>query len=129
MNFFSQFIICIPSLNSWFYVAYMFTNLKWNRAVNTALLDAYQLKSQDGVLEVAAQDMNFTKIDGKIYATLVDSPIGEIFDNFAARVPYDRLIRALGFTFDDSLFNKYATTQPILTSKYLLDILWYFLVH
>ena len=74
--------------------------------MNNALLDAYQLKSQDGVLDASTQEMNFTKIDGKIYATMANSPLHNIFDNFAARVPYDRVIRALGFTFDDSLFNK-----------------------
>lgn len=78
------------------------------RAVNNNLLDNYQLKSLDGILEAPIEEVQIVKRGKKLYldlSNLAESE-GEIFDNFAMREPYDRIIRALGFEFDDSLFTK-----------------------
>ena len=84
------------------------------RAVNNALLDTYQLKSLDGVLEASINDMKLVKReDGKLLIDIGqdnDTTEGVAFDNFAMREPYDRVIRCLGFKFDDSIFNKYEYT-------------------
>ena len=65
-------------------------------------MDTYQLKSLDGVVEGSFQGIRFEKDKGKIHVRMRD---GVQMDNFALRQSYDTLIRCLGFTFDDSLFN------------------------
>ncbi|XP_027729225.1 FAD-dependent oxidoreductase domain-containing protein 2 [Vombatus ursinus] len=90
------------------------------RAVNNGLLDTYQLKSLDGLLETDLKDLAIVKDSkGRLRITLpvfmdrasknapaeaVSLPQDEV-DNFAMRVPYDRVIRCLGFTFNFSIFN------------------------
>ncbi|XP_052772116.1 FAD-dependent oxidoreductase domain-containing protein 2-like [Mya arenaria] len=81
------------------------------RAINNELLDTYQLKSLDGVLEASLSEVAIVKdADGKLALKIVDSGPEEesedTFDNFAMREPYDRIIRCLGFTFDNSIFNE-----------------------
>ncbi|XP_067830804.1 FAD-dependent oxidoreductase domain-containing protein 2 [Heptranchias perlo] len=101
------------------------------RAVNNALLDTYQLKSLDGLLEgdldniVIIQDKK-----GKLYLRLryyfdksntsEGMPYNsndqrllpeEGADNFAVRHPYDRVIRCLGWKFDFSIFNNLTKPQ------------------
>lgn len=96
------------------------------RAVNNELLDTYQLKSLDAVLEVPVEKMRFRRRGGKFYVhvdgiTLSYSGTANIsshndsmsdgitavdYDNFAMREPYDRIIRCLGFKFNESLFNQ-----------------------
>ncbi|WAQ97570.1 FXRD2-like protein [Mya arenaria] len=76
------------------------------RAINNELLDTYQLKSLDGVLEASLSEVAIVKdADGKLALKIVDSGPEEesedTFDNFAMREPYDRIIRCLGFTFDN----------------------------
>ncbi|CAH1794439.1 unnamed protein product [Owenia fusiformis] len=76
------------------------------RAVNNGLLDTYQLKSLDGLLESPVEDAQFEKReDGKIYLNLegLNQDDAE-FDNFALREGYDRVIRCLGFKFDHTIF-------------------------
>lgn len=90
------------------------------RAINNGLLDTYQLKSLDGLLEGDLEDLVLVKDkQGKLHITLrfyletsnssdvesITFPQDEL-DNFAARAPYDRAIRCLGWTFDFSIFNK-----------------------
>nr|XP_034984178.1 FAD-dependent oxidoreductase domain-containing protein 2 [Zootoca vivipara]XP_034984179.1 FAD-dependent oxidoreductase domain-containing protein 2 [Zootoca vivipara] len=90
------------------------------RAVNNGLLDTYQLKSLDGLLEGDLEDLVLVKDKkGKLHITLrfylensnsseADSillPQDEL-DNFATRAPYDRAIGCLGWKFDFSIFNK-----------------------
>jgi len=96
------------------------------RAVNNELLDTYQLKSLDAVLEVPVENLKIRRRNGKHYvfvdgfklsyagrsnisgehpltgdyATPVD------YDNFPLREPYDRIIRCLGFAFNESLFSQ-----------------------
>ncbi|XP_077195744.1 FAD-dependent oxidoreductase domain-containing protein 2 [Paroedura picta] len=89
------------------------------RAINNGLLDTYQLKSLDGLLEGDLEDLVLVKDKkGKLHITLrfylehhnsseesVTLPQDEL-DNFATRAPYDRAIRCLGWQFDFSIFNK-----------------------
>ncbi|XP_048575834.1 FAD-dependent oxidoreductase domain-containing protein 2 isoform X2 [Nematostella vectensis] len=77
------------------------------RAVNNEVLDTYQLKSLDGLLEVPVEIIEIKKSKGKLY---VDTAIGKGADNFAIREPYDRVIRCMGFKFDFSVFDN--TSQP-----------------
>lgn len=89
------------------------------RAINNGLLDTYQLKSLDGLLESDLADLGLVKDrEGKFRITLkfyleesnqtaeaVTLPQDDS-DNFAMRVAYDRVIRCLGWNFDFSIFNK-----------------------
>lgn len=91
------------------------------RAINNGLLDTYQLKSLDGLLESDLTDLAIVKDrQGKFHVTLkffledtsanpsADSvPLPQDDnDNFAMRVAYDRVIRCLGWRFDFSIFNQ-----------------------
>ncbi|CAI5786092.1 FAD-dependent oxidoreductase domain-containing protein 2 [Podarcis lilfordi] len=90
------------------------------RAINNGLLDTYQLKSLDGLLEGDLEDLVLVKDKkGKLHITLrfylensnsseaesILLPQDEL-DNFATRAPYDRAIGCLGWKFDFSIFNK-----------------------
>ncbi|XP_006156574.1 FAD-dependent oxidoreductase domain-containing protein 2 [Tupaia chinensis] len=91
------------------------------RAINNGLLDTYQLKSLDGLLESDLADLAILKDrEGKFHITLkyfleedntnqsadsISLPQDDN-DNFAMRVAYDRVIRCLGWNFDFSIFNK-----------------------
>nr|XP_034804422.2 FAD-dependent oxidoreductase domain-containing protein 2 isoform X3 [Pan paniscus] len=91
------------------------------RAINNGLLDTYQLKSLDGLLESDLMDLAILKDSkGKFHVTpkffLEEASTNQSADsitlpqddndNFAMRVPYDRVIRCLGWNFDFSIFNK-----------------------
>ncbi|XP_069593258.1 FAD-dependent oxidoreductase domain-containing protein 2 isoform X2 [Ranitomeya imitator] len=93
------------------------------RAINNGLLDTYQLKSLDGLLEGDLSDLALIRDDsGKLYVThkhyQKSNPAGNHnmkpdsmllqnnLDNFAAREPYDRVIRCLGWKFDFSIFDR-----------------------
>ncbi|KAK7174350.1 hypothetical protein R3I93_001535 [Phoxinus phoxinus] len=104
------------------------------RAVNNELLDTYQLKSLDGLVEGRLEDIAIVrrgKDSGKrrtsavgkepLYLTLTEllddqngKNISEVTgqnlpgyhtDNFSLRQPYDRVIRCLGFRFNFSIFD------------------------
>ncbi|NXQ99060.1 FXRD2 protein, partial [Sagittarius serpentarius] len=97
------------------------------RAINNGLLDTYQLKSLDGLLEGDLEDLAIIKDKkGKLHITLrfylenrntsagIDSitlPQDEL-DNFATRAPYDRVIRCLGWKFDFSVYNRSLGMMP-----------------
>ncbi|XP_067998458.1 FAD-dependent oxidoreductase domain-containing protein 2 [Melanerpes formicivorus] len=97
------------------------------RAINNGLLDTYQLKSLDGLLEGDLEDLAIVKDKkGKLHITLrfyledrntsagIDSitlPQDEL-DNFATRAPYDRVIRCLGWKFDFSIYNRSLKMMP-----------------
>lgn len=79
----------------------------FHRAVNNGLLDTYQLKSLDGVLESALNDMALVRKGDKLHFTpdgLDQQADADAYDNSALREPYDVVIRALGFTFDETIF-------------------------
>ncbi|XP_015768238.1 PREDICTED: FAD-dependent oxidoreductase domain-containing protein 2-like [Acropora digitifera] len=93
------------------------------RAVNNGILDTYQLKSLDALLEAPLEEIAVVKKDGKLYVDALDgsgenivttdqpiSESGNAPDNFAVREPYDRIIRCLGFKFDFTVFDN--TTKP-----------------
>ncbi|KAG8436422.1 hypothetical protein GDO86_007501 [Hymenochirus boettgeri] len=101
------------------------------RAINNGLLDTYQLKSLDGLLEGDLVDLALVRDGtGKIYVTHKHylnknrdytgnetDPLPNILpqddlDNFAARDPYDRVIRCLGWKFDFSIFNSSVKLKP-----------------
>ncbi|XP_075689623.1 FAD-dependent oxidoreductase domain-containing protein 2 isoform X2 [Rhinoderma darwinii] len=111
------------------------------RAINNGLLDTYQLKSLDGLLEGDLSDLALIRDDsGKLYVThkhylkrdknppnnLTMKPatmlLQDDLDNFAAREPYDRVIRCLGWKFDFSIFDKSVRLKPYsgLKRKYPL---------
>ena len=80
------------------------------RAVNNALLDTYQLKSLDALVEATTDDMRIVKEGNKFKLELADvaesTTDSLMFDNFAMRDPYDKVIQCLGFQFDDHIFNR-----------------------
>lgn len=98
------------------------------RAVNNELLDTYQLKSLDGLVEARLEKIVIarrreqhegkrTEARGKLYLTLTkyvqngsdvsgEELAGHHIDNFPTRKPYDRVIRCLGFRFNFSIFDR-----------------------
>nr|KAG5709720.1 hypothetical protein BaRGS_027745 [Batillaria attramentaria] len=83
------------------------------RAVNNALLDTYQLKSLDGFIEGPLMKIVLKKVGDKILPDgLEGTVVSKVFktENFPLREFYDKVIRCLGFTFDDSVFQ--SDTMP-----------------
>ncbi|XP_039267135.2 FAD-dependent oxidoreductase domain-containing protein 2-like [Styela clava] len=78
------------------------------RAVNNGILDTYQLKSLDGLIEGDISDLPIerSELDDRFYldAEKLGDQFGDI-DNDALREGYDMVISCLGFQFDDALFN------------------------
>jgi len=73
------------------------------------LLDTYQLKSLDAVVEATTDDMQLVKTGDRLKLELVDQQAGvseNIYDNFAMRDLYDKVILCLGFQFDNGIFNR-----------------------
>ena len=82
------------------------------RAVNNGLLDTYQLKSLDGILEADVKHMIIKEKNGMKSVSFLDD--ASKFDNFAMRDQYDVVIRCLGFTFDHSIFSRYEMLIRVL---------------
>lgn len=104
------------------------------RAINNEVLDTYQLKSLDGLVETHLEEIAITKQTkegrrrpkkdqkDKLYLTLkkylqngssssgarAEEMSGFHIDNFSMRKPYDRVIRCLGFKFNFSIFDSSA---------------------
>lgn len=102
------------------------------RAVNNDVVDTYQLKSLDGLLEANLEKLAIVELQEqglkkkqkkrKLYLTtqkLLQSQednnssgvtrealLGYQTDNFAARASYDRVIRCTGFRFNFSIFDR-----------------------
>ncbi|XP_067933948.1 FAD-dependent oxidoreductase domain-containing protein 2-like [Watersipora subatra] len=76
------------------------------RAINNGLLDTYQLKSLDGVLEAPVSALNIVKLDNGKLRVKIDEKY--TFDNYAMRCDYDTIISCLGFVYDFSIFNQSA---------------------
>ncbi|XP_069087281.1 FAD-dependent oxidoreductase domain-containing protein 2 [Pleurodeles waltl] len=84
------------------------------RAINNGLLDTYQLKSLDGLLEGDLENLALVRdTTGRLHVShkryLERDPQAfpqDELDNFAAREAYDRVIRCLGWDFDFSIFDK-----------------------
>ncbi|XP_069125707.1 FAD-dependent oxidoreductase domain-containing protein 2-like [Argopecten irradians] len=77
------------------------------RAVNNGLLDTYQLKSLDGLMEFNnITDFRVVSEGGKLFLRdREDSSAMHPYDNDPLHTPYDKIIRCLGFMFDKSIFN------------------------
>ncbi|XP_060079934.1 FAD-dependent oxidoreductase domain-containing protein 2-like [Ylistrum balloti] len=77
------------------------------RAVNNGLLDTYQLKSLDGLMEFGnVTAFRVVSEGGKLFLRdRENSTAGHPFDNDPLNTPYDKIIRCLGFMFDKSIFN------------------------
>lgn len=117
-SFFKAVESCVCSQPSNIFILLIFLFL---RAINNGLLDTYQLKSLDGLLEGDLEDLAIVKDKkGKLHITLrfylensnssagaetITLPQDEL-DNFATRAPYDRVIRCLGWKFDFSIYNR-----------------------
>ncbi|KAK3705201.1 hypothetical protein QZH41_014001, partial [Actinostola sp. cb2023] len=92
------------------------------RAINNGILDTYQLKSLDALLEAPLEELAVIKKDNKLYVDAFEGDGKHAVtstkivknsdqpDNFAIREPYDRIIRCLGFQFDFSIFDN--STNP-----------------
>uniref|UniRef100_A0A8C9TQG6 FAD-dependent oxidoreductase domain containing 2 n=1 Tax=Scleropages formosus TaxID=113540 RepID=A0A8C9TQG6_SCLFO len=79
------------------------------RAVNNELLDTYQLKSLDGLVEGGLEEIAIVRYDSeeRNKSSRRKNPMtlpGYHNDNFSLRQPYDRVIRCLGFRFNFSIF-------------------------
>lgn len=71
------------------------------RAVNNNLLDTYQLKSQNALLDTYIQKIERQE-DGKYIATFHYTHAADEIE----QIVYDRVILCAGFRFDDSIFAK-----------------------
>jgi thioredoxin reductase len=69
------------------------------RAVNNSMLDTYQLKSQNAVLDGDVKQIE-RKPDGSYLVTVSFSRVNEVTKD----IPYDRVIVCTGFRFDASIF-------------------------
>ena len=73
-----------------------------------ALLDTYQLKSLDAVLEDTADKkaMKLVKVGDRFKFEVLLNENFEDYDNFPLRELYDKVIVCFGFQFDNSIFNR-----------------------
>ncbi|XP_068434741.1 FAD-dependent oxidoreductase domain-containing protein 2 [Clinocottus analis] len=93
------------------------------RAVNNEVIDTYQLKSLDGLLEGSVEAVSITKVKdqgrrpgskkkGELYVQRRDPKAinseSHAEDNFSLRLPYDRVISCIGFRFNFSIFDRSA---------------------
>lgn len=92
--------------------------LSWNthyvgdvRGVNNQLLDTYQLKSLDALVErdLDKQPIVFEKKGGKIFLRDSEKDMGRVQDEFLG--PYDKVINCLGFDYDPSPFANLTKTR------------------
>lgn len=90
------------------------------RAVNNELLDTYQLKSLDGLLEYDINDYKVVRQGGHLYLRENPPPGSqwEEYDNDPLLTPYDKIIRCLGFQFDSSIFRKVSDVASRPSQKY-----------
>ncbi|KAF6036631.1 hypothetical protein EB796_005078 [Bugula neritina] len=73
------------------------------RAVNNGLLDTYQLKSLDGIIERQVERLEVVKLpNGKLHLNMSETEL----DKFSMREDYDKIISCLGFEYDFSAFNQ-----------------------
>ncbi len=79
------------------------------RAINNQLLDTYQLKSLDALVEIDLIDHELTQnsIDGRFQLKQKTSDTMVHTRERQETVTYDRVIRCLGFRFDDSIWHPF----------------------
>ncbi|XP_033098592.1 FAD-dependent oxidoreductase domain-containing protein 2-like [Anneissia japonica] len=107
------------------------------RAVNNGILDTYQLKSLDGIIEADVNEVAVLKNEknGKLIVAIKDelelgfnhSIVNDSFyksvrnsipDNFPLRDGYDYVIRCLGFVYDFDIFQPNARPEATTSGKY-----------
>jgi hypothetical protein len=80
--------------------------------VNNDLLDTYQLKSLDGLLETEVEGITLERREGKLWVRFnnsMDMEMASDADSFALREGYDDVISCLGFKFDSTIFHRWAS--------------------
>ncbi|GAA3562564.1 NAD(P)-binding domain-containing protein [Nonomuraea rosea] len=80
------------------------------RAVNNGLLDTYQLKSQNAILDGDVKRVE-RQADGTYLVTVAFARVNEVTKD----IPYDRVILCTGFRFDASIFGD--TCRPDLVIR------------
>ena len=83
------------------------------RAVNNNLLDTYQLKSQNAVLDVDISDIKKTE-DGKFAVTVKYAHAEDEVEILS----YDKILLCTGFRFDNSIFHKNCQPKTTINNKY-----------
>jgi len=82
------------------------------RAVNNSLLDTYQLKSQNVILNATIDKIE--RQDGKFVVSFAYSHAdGELED-----LVYDRVILCTGFRFDDSIFDESCKPELVINNRF-----------
>lgn len=84
------------------------------RGVNNELLDAYMLKSLDGILESPVNRLRIVKQGDRFIVNNTMDPLTDGVNN-ALREPYDVIVRCLGFKFDFGIFDNSSTSMPRAT--------------
>jgi thioredoxin reductase len=82
------------------------------RAVNNNLLDTYQLKSQNAILD--AHIDRIVRQDGKFLVTARFVRADEVQKD----IVYDRVITCTGFRFDDSIFDETCRPQMTVNNRF-----------
>ena len=86
------------------YLGYKIFENELLRGVSNEVLDAYQLKSLDTVLEADASKFTVTKgADGMLHVTSSEGNLTSR-DSSPMRQGYDKVIECVGFQWDDSVF-------------------------
>ncbi|CAN7978129.1 unnamed protein product, partial [Ixodes persulcatus] len=78
------------------------------KAINNDLLDHYQLKSLDGLLEADLRELRIVRTPSGKMALHV---INDTYNYVPPEDEYDAVIRCLGFTYDDTMFAKSARPE------------------
>jgi hypothetical protein len=82
------------------------------RAVNNGLLDTYQLKSQNALLD--GEILRIERHDGGYLVTVSFSRANEVTKD----IPYDRVIVCTGFRFDASIFDEDCRPQLVIDDRF-----------
>jgi thioredoxin reductase/MFS family permease len=82
------------------------------RAVNNNLLDTYQLKSQNALLDGTIQRIE--RRDGSYLVTVGFARANEVTKN----IPYDRVIVCTGFRFDPSIFDPSCRPELVIDDRF-----------
>ncbi|SRR5579883_470575 len=82
------------------------------RAVNNNLLDTYQLKSQNVVLDAAIE--NIRHLDDKFFVSFAYKHAGGEIEDLV----YDRIILCAGFRFDDSIFDESCKPELVINKRF-----------
>ncbi|CAF4124910.1 unnamed protein product [Rotaria socialis] len=92
------------------------------RAINNQLLDTYQLKSLDALVEIDLMEHELLQnpVDGRIQIKYKISDTDINIHERQEAVAYDKVIRCLGFKFDDSIWHPDVKIEKNLgrTNKY-----------